>query len=87
MPQDQESIPQPKRNRGDDRQVDRCDTVGRDCEGRSSQPCDGGRLLICNRGLADVDPKLEQFAVNPWRSPQQVGNAHLANDMAKGDTK
>jgi len=51
------------------------------------QPCDGGRLLICNRGLADVDPKLEQFAVNPWRSPQQVGNAHLANDMAKGDTK
>jgi hypothetical protein len=43
--------------------------------------------VFCNRGLADIDPKLEQFAVNPRRSPQGVGNAHLANEVAnvRGD--
>jgi hypothetical protein len=25
-------------------------------------------MYFANRGLADVDPELEQFAVNPWRS-------------------
>jgi hypothetical protein len=24
---------------------------------------------------------LEQLAVNPWRSPQRVSNAHLANEL------
>ena len=43
--------------------------------------------VFCNRGLADVDPKLEQFAVNPWRPPQRVGNTHLDNEVAnvRGD--
>jgi hypothetical protein len=31
--------------------------------------------VFCNRGLADIDPELEQFAVNSRRSPQEVGNA------------
>jgi len=38
--------------------------------------------VFCNRGLADVNPELEQFAVNPRRSPQGVGNAHLENEVA-----
>ena len=40
--------------------------------------------VFCDRGLADIDAKLEQFAVNPWRSPQRVGNAHLENELANG---
>jgi hypothetical protein len=28
-------------------------------------------------GLADVNPKLEQFAVDAGRAPERVGEAHL----------
>src|SRR6516162_9428153 len=38
--------------------------------------------VFCNGRLADNDAQLEQLAVNPWRSPQRVGNAHLANELA-----
>ena len=76
---------QAKRNRGDDKHVYRRDTVGMIAkEGlpalRRWPPSSGH--VFCNRGLADVDPKLEQFAVNPRRSPQGVGNAHLQNELA-----
>src|SRR6516162_313810 len=85
MPQDQKSIQQSKGNRGDDKQIYRCDTVGMITkEGlpalRRWPPSPGH--VFWNGGLADVDPKLEQFAVNPRRSPQWVGNAHLANEVA-----
>src|SRR5215467_11675116 len=90
MPQDQKGIQQPKRNRGDDKQVYRRDTVGMIAkEGlpalRRWPPFPGH--VFCNRSLADIDPKLEQFAVNPRRSPQGVGNAHLENEVAnvRGD--
>ena len=43
-------------------------------------PCPGH--VFCNRGRADVDPELERFGANPWRSLQGVGNAHLANEVA-----
>src|SRR5215471_4940764 len=90
MPQDQKRIQQPKRNRGDDKQVYRRDTIGMIAkEGlpalRRWPPSPGH--VFCNCGLADVDPKLEEFAVNPRRSPQGVGNAHLENKVAsvRGD--
>ena len=35
-----------------------------------------------DRGLADVDPELEQFAVNARRAPQRVGQAHFADQLA-----
>ena len=37
--------------------------------------------VFCYGRLADIDAELEQLAVNPWRSPQRVGNAHLANEL------
>ena len=90
MPQDQESMQQRKRNRGDDKQVYRRDSVGLIAkEGlpalRRWPPFPGH--VFCNRSLADIDPKLEQFAVNPRRSPQGVGNARLENEVAnvRGD--
>jgi hypothetical protein len=90
MPQDQKRIQQPKRNRGDDKQVDRRDTVGMIAkEGLPALRRWPPSLchVFCNRGLADIDPELEQFAVNPRRSPQRVGNAHLENEVAnvRGD--
>ena len=85
MPQDQKGIQRSKRNRGDDKQVYRRDTVGMIAkEGlpalRRWPPFPGH--VFCNRGLADIDSKLEQFAVNPRRSPQEVGEAHLENEVA-----
>jgi hypothetical protein len=45
MPQDQKSVQQPKRNRWDDKQVYRCDTVGMIAkEGLPALRC--GRLLL-----------------------------------------
>src|ERR1700721_1938640 len=33
-------------------------------------------------GLADLDAELKQLAVDPRRSPQRIGNAHLADKLA-----
>jgi hypothetical protein len=38
--------------------------------------------VFCHRGLPDIDAKLEQFAVDPWRSPKRVRDAHVANELA-----
>src|SRR6201987_6347357 len=32
--------------------------------------------------LSDVDAELEQLSVDPRRSPQRIGNAHLADKLA-----
>jgi len=76
MPQDQKSIQQPKRDRWDDEHVYRRDAVGMIAKERLPALRRGPpslRHVFCNCGLADIDPKLEQFAVNPWRSPQGIG--------------
>jgi hypothetical protein len=36
---------------------------------------------FCHGGLADIDAKLEQFAVDPRRSPKRVRDAHVANPI------
>ena len=83
MLQDQKRIQQPKRNRGDDKQVYRRDTVG--MIAKESLPtlrrwppfvCH----VFCNHVLTDVDPELEQFAMTPWRSPLGIGDARLERD-------
>src|SRR5260221_11661176 len=40
------------------------------------------RHVFCHGGLPDIDAKLEQFAVDPWRSPKRVRDAHVANELA-----
>ena len=45
--------------------------------GRSPPPCH----ILGDAGLAEVDPKLEQFAVNPGRTPQRIGDADLADQL------
>src|SRR6476620_9537298 len=40
------------------------------------------RHILCNGGLPDIDAELEQLSMDPWRSPQRIGNAHLADQPA-----
>ena len=53
--------------------------VAKEClpslRGRSPPP----RHIFGNAGLADIDTKLEKLTMDPWRSPQRVGGAHLAD--------
>jgi hypothetical protein len=43
--------------------------------GRSPPPCH----ILGDAALADLDAELEKFSVDPRRSPQRVGDAHLAD--------
>ena len=40
------------------------------------------RQVSPDRGLADLDAELEQFTMDPGRTPQRVGAAHLPNQIA-----
>src|SRR6516164_10643013 len=39
------------------------------------------RHVLCHRGLADIDPELEQFTMDTGRTPKRVCDAHLANKL------
>src|SRR6516165_9891387 len=41
----------------------------------------GLRHVLCYRGLADIDPELEQFTMDTGRTPKRVCDAHLANKL------
>jgi hypothetical protein len=43
--------------------------------------------VFCNRALADIDPELEQLAIDSRRSRQGIGNAYLEHELAnvRGD--
>ena len=85
VPQDQESVQRPKRDRRDQEQIHRCDTVGMIAkEGlpalRRRPP--SPRHVLCDRGLSDIDTELEQFAVYSRSAPKRVCDTHLANEAA-----
>jgi len=85
VPQDQESVQQPKRDRGDHEQIHRGNAVGMIAkEGlpalRRRPP--SPRHVLCDRGLSDIDAELEQFAVYPRCTPKRVCDTHLANEAA-----
>src|SRR5262249_25166105 len=85
MLQDQKSIQQPKRDRRDYKQIHRCDAFGMVAQkGLPSlrRWLPSPRHVFCHGGLPDIDAKLEQFAVDPWRSPKRVRNAYVANELA-----
>ena len=57
----------------------------RDCEETSSSPATevpSSAPCICHAALPNVDAELEQLTINPRRSPQRIGNAHLADQLA-----
>ena len=83
--QDQQSVQQPKGDRRNQEQIHRCDAISVIAqEGlptlRRRSP--SSRHVLCDRGLSDIDAKLEQFPVHPGRTPKGVCDAHLADQTA-----
>src|ERR1700738_4642223 len=85
MAKHDQGIQDPKRRGCDNEHVDRRD-VGQVVVQKAT-PGRGGefgppRHVSPDRGLADLDAELEQFAVDARRAPERVGVAHLTDQSA-----
>src|SRR6266852_2231034 len=88
VPHDQQSIEQAKRDCRHDKQIHRRDAVGMIAD--KGSPALGRRVsspdhVFGDAGLADLDAELKQLAMDPRRSPQRIGNAHLADQPSYFD--
>src|SRR5580692_6821238 len=82
---DQQSIEQAKRDCRHDEHIHRSDPVSVVAEERP--PALGRRVpspdhVLGHARLSDIDAELEEFSMDPRRSPQRIGNAHLADEPA-----
>src|SRR5229473_3080491 len=85
MPHNQQAVEQTKRDCRYDEQIHRGDAVGMIAKERP--PALGRRVsspgyVLGHAGLSDIDAELEEFSMDPRRSPQRIGNAHLADKLA-----
>src|SRR5246127_4885459 len=85
VPHDQQSIEQAKRDCRHDEHIHRSDPVSMIAE--ECPPALGRRVsspdhVLGYAGLSDIDAELEEFSMDPRRSPQRIGNAHLADKLA-----
>ena len=85
MSEDDQGIEKTKRRGCNNEHVDRRN-VGQVVVQKAT-PGRGGdfgppRQVSPDRGLADLDAELEQFAVDAGRAPQRVGQAHPADQIA-----
>ena len=85
MPHDQQAIEQTERDCGNDEQIYRGHDVGMIAEERL--PPLGRRTsslghVFGDARLSDRDAEFQQLSMDPWRSPQGVGDAHLADQSA-----
>ena len=85
VPHDQQPVEQPERDGRHHEQVHRRDPIRMIAKKglpalrwRSPPP----RHVFGHAGLPDVDSKLEQFAMDPRRSPQRIGKAHRADQLS-----
>src|SRR4029077_16112933 len=82
---DQQSIEQAKRDCRHDEHIHRSDPIsviadkGSPALRRRGSPPDH---VFGHAGLADFDTELEEFSMDSRRSPQRIGNAHLADKLA-----
>src|ERR1700726_1421229 len=82
VPHDQQSIEQAKRDCRHDKQIHRRDAVGMIAD--KGSPALRRRVssldhVLGHAGLSDIDAELEEFSMDSRRSPQRIGNAHLAD--------
>src|ERR1700723_403727 len=85
VPDDQQSIEQAKRDCRHDEHIHRSDPVGVVPEDRPralGQRVWSADHVLGLAGLSDIDAKLEEFSMDPRRSPQRIGNARLADKLA-----
>src|SRR6266481_7361575 len=85
VPHNQQAVEQTKRDCRHDEQIHRGDAVSMimkerlpTLRSRASSP----DHILGHARLADIDVELKQLSVDPWRSPQRVGDAHLADKLA-----
>src|ERR1700720_3446297 len=83
-PHDQQSIEQAKRDCRHDEHIHRSDPVSVISEERP--PTLGRRVsspahVLGYAGLSDIDAELEEFSMDPRRSPQRIGNTHLPDKI------
>src|ERR1700724_2093020 len=88
MPHNQQAVEQAKRDCRYDEQIHRRDAVGMIAKERP--PALGWRLsslghVLGHARLSDIDAELEEFSMDPRRSPQRIGNAHLADQPSYFD--
>jgi hypothetical protein len=62
----------------------RCGNYGRCGQETSSNPHTPGtpNHILGHAGLPDFDTELEQLSLDPWSSPERIGDAHLANQLS-----
>src|SRR5580692_5219413 len=85
VPQDQQSIEQAKRDCRHDEHIHRSDPVSVVAEERPPplrRRVSSPDHVLGYARLSDIDAQLEQLSMDPRRSPQRVGNAHLADKLA-----
>jgi len=79
------NVEQPKRSGRHNEHIDRCDAFGLIAQeaapGRGRLTSSSHHVLGDGR-LADLDAELEQLTVDPGRTPERVGAAHLPNQIA-----
>jgi hypothetical protein len=85
VPHDQQSIEQAKRDCRHDENIHRSDPISVIAEERP--PALGRRVsspyhVLGHAGLSNINAELEQLSMNPRRSPQRIGNGHLADKVA-----
>src|SRR4030081_1074118 len=85
VPHDQQSIEQAKRDCRHDEHIHRSDPVR--MIAKKCRPALGRRVsspdhVLGHAGLSDTDAVLDQLSMDPRRSPQRIGNTHLADKLA-----
>ena len=80
VPHDQQSIEQSERDGRNHKQIHRRNAICMIAQERlpalRRRPSPAHHILG-NAGLPDIDPELEQFAMDARRTPQRIGDAHL----------
>src|ERR1700733_14600166 len=85
LPHDQQSIEQAKRDCRHDEHIDRSDpirVIAEECPPALGRRVSSPDHVLGHAGLSDIDAELEEFSMDPRRSPQGIGNAHLADKLA-----
>jgi hypothetical protein len=82
--QNDHHVKQPKRRGRHNEHIDRSDALGvipqEAAPGRGRHTSSSHHVLRDGR-LADLDAELEQLTVDPGRTPERVGAAHLPNQV------
>src|SRR3982074_3402963 len=85
VPHDQQSIEQAKRDCRHAEHMHRthpAHMIAKECPPALRRRVPSPDHVLGHAGLSDVDAELEQFSMDPRRSPQRIGNAHREDELA-----